>query len=185
MTSAPRTEPMPPTSGAAVHPPKVELFDLAAMTNTDPKGIVRPVDEYRVEPFGLYVARPLANHPTTRYLESWLLPSLNLRVTDWHYHPGHERDQDFYLDIAIVEPGPVIWRTIDHYLDIVVRTGRDLELLDLDELLAAMRTALLDQTEGQRALETAYHAVEKIAAAGYDLGRWLTQLGIHLTWNRR
>ncbi|MGH3493109.1 MAG: DUF402 domain-containing protein, partial [Sciscionella sp.] len=37
-----------------IHPPKVELFDIEAKTNTDPKGIVRAVREYRVTPHGLY-----------------------------------------------------------------------------------------------------------------------------------
>ena len=34
------------------------------------------------------------------YLESWLLPSLSLRVTVFHFNPGYERDQDFYLDVG-------------------------------------------------------------------------------------
>ncbi|MGZ4561457.1 MAG: hypothetical protein ACXVXJ_10915, partial [Mycobacteriaceae bacterium] len=39
-----------------MHPPKVETFDVAAGTNTDPKGIVRAVDTYEVHPWGLYMA---------------------------------------------------------------------------------------------------------------------------------
>ncbi|MGH3838428.1 MAG: DUF402 domain-containing protein, partial [Pseudonocardiaceae bacterium] len=64
-----------------IHPPKVELFDLDAMTNTDPKGVVRTVREYRVEPFGLYLARDVIDHPSICALESWLLPELGLRIT--------------------------------------------------------------------------------------------------------
>ena len=41
-----------------MHPPKHETFDLHARTNTDPKGIVRAVDDYIVHPWGLYLARP-------------------------------------------------------------------------------------------------------------------------------
>ncbi|MBO0841411.1 MAG: DUF402 domain-containing protein, partial [Sciscionella sp.] len=130
-----------------VHPPKVERFDVDAMTNTDPKGFVRAVDEYRVESFGLYVARPMVGHPTMRYLESWLLPELNLRVTDFWFRAGHERDQDFYLDVATIDTDTDTdtggaakrhWRSVDHYLDLVLRTGRDLDVLDTDELLAAL-----------------------------------------------
>lgn len=185
MTTRSALLPVPRVGDMPVHRPKVELFDLTAMTNTDPKGVVRPVERYRVEPFGLYMSRPVVDHPKIRHLESWLLPDLNLRVSDWYFHPGHERDQDFYLDIAIIEPGPAVWRATDHYLDIVLRTGRDLDLLDLDELLAAMAAAVLSPGDTQRALETAYHAVEMIAAAGYDLGRWLAELGIELTWQRK
>ena len=83
-----------------IHPPKVELFDLEAMTNTDPKGVVRAVREYRVEPFGLYVARDVIGHPSIRALESWLLPEMGLRITDWFYPPGHEWDDQFYVDVV-------------------------------------------------------------------------------------
>ena len=29
-----------------------------------------------------------------------------------------------------------MWRSVDHYLDILVRTGQETELLDVDELAA-------------------------------------------------
>ena len=106
-----------------IHPPKVELFDLDAMTNTDPKGIVRTVREYRVEPFGLYVARDVVDHPTIRALESWLLPEMGLRITDWFYPPGHEWDDHLYVDVVRIDVDGRCWRTEDHYLDLVVRTG--------------------------------------------------------------
>lgn len=57
-------------SAVDLHPPKVEVFDVAARTNTDPKGHVRSVGEYRVEPFGLYVAREVVDHPSIAALES-------------------------------------------------------------------------------------------------------------------
>jgi len=114
MTAGPYLLPQRPPAQAPdavdLHPPKVEYFDVPAMTNTDPKGFVREVEEYRVEPFGLYMARPVVGRAKVAYLESWLLPELGLRISDWHFQPGHERDQDFYLDIARIEPGPEVWR---------------------------------------------------------------------------
>lgn len=167
------------------HPPKVESFDLNAMTNTDPKGYVRAVDEYRIEPFGLYMARPMSDHPTVAYVESWLLPDLDLRVTDFRFHPGAERDQDFYLDIARIEPGERVWRSVDLYLDIVVRHGQGLEVLDGDELLAAVGAGLLDAPTAVRAMETSFEAVSGIASNGYDVRRWLLDRGVSATWLRR
>ena len=83
-----------------IHPPKHEKFDLVAGTNTDPKGIERAVDEYTVKPWGLYMARPTPGRAQFHYLESWLLPALGLRASIFHFNPGHERDQDFYLDVG-------------------------------------------------------------------------------------
>ena len=121
-----------------MHPPKQETFDLVAYTNTDPKGEVRDVDVYTVQPWGLYVARPTPGRAQFRYLESWLLPALGLRATVFHFNPGHERDQDFYLDVGDYTAGPRCWHSHDHYLDLVVRTGAGVELADTDELLTAV-----------------------------------------------
>ena len=133
-----------------IHPPKNETFDLVARTNTDPKGIVRAVDEYTLQPWGLYLARPTPGRAQFHYLESWLLPSLGLRATVFHFNPGHERDHDYYLDVGEYTPGPAAWRSEDHYLDIEVRTGVGAELADVDELLDAVRQRPAD-AGGRRA----------------------------------
>lgn len=174
----------PPADTAHIHPPKVELFDLVTMTNTDPKGVPRAVREYRVEPFGLYVARDVVDHPRIAAIESWLLPDLGLRATDCYFHPGHERDQDFYLDVVDIEAGQRSWRTEDHYLDLVVRTGRGAEVLDTDELLAAVAAGLLDRHAAERALQTAYRALDGLARHEHRLDRWLATLGAYPTWTR-
>lgn len=184
MTAA-SAHPAPPHLGpTAIHPPKVEHFDLYAMTNTDPKGFVRSVDEYRVEPFGLHLVRDVVDHPRIAAIESWLLHRLGLRVTDFFFHPGHERDQDFYLDVVTVQTGDRMWRTEDHYLDLVVRTGREVEVLDTDELLAAVTAGQLDHAVAQQALHTAFGAVDGLARHGYRLDRWLASLDVHPTWRR-
>ncbi|GAA2774348.1 DUF402 domain-containing protein [Saccharopolyspora taberi] len=168
--------------GLPVHPPKTEVFDLDAGTNTDPKGHVRAVDEYRVEPFGLYLARPLPGHPRLAYVESWLLPAVGLRVSRWRWHPGHESDLDYYLDVVDIDSTPARWSTVDLYLDIEVRTGREARLLDVDEFVIAAKADLLDTATAQRALETANAAVDGVARHGYDLPKWLLHKGIALTW---
>lgn len=165
-----------------VHPPKREIFDLAAATNTDPKGIVRTVDEYTVTPWGLYMARPAPGRAQFHYIESWLLPALGLRVTVFHFNPGFERDQDFYLDVGDYTSGPQRWHGEDHYLDLVLRTGRDVQLVDVDELLAAVASGLLSRDAGERAIRTAVDTVDALAGHGYDLHRWLSDVGMALTW---
>nr|WP_042188098.1 DUF402 domain-containing protein [Kibdelosporangium sp. MJ126-NF4] len=177
-----------------VHPPKVELFDVRAMENIDPKGFRRTVDEYRLEHFGLFMARKMDGHPKLAYIESWLLPELGLRVTHWHRHPGTPRGEDVYIDLVEVDPdfgtysnegssalGPV-WRMVDVYLDLHVYTGERLEVVDTDELLAALDARLIDAGTAQRALERTYRTVDGISAHGYDTDAWLRSLGIEMTW---
>jgi predicted RNA-binding protein associated with RNAse of E/G family len=167
-----------------IHPPKHEKFDLVARTNTDPKGIERAVDEYTVRPWGLYMARPTPGRAQFHYLESWLLPSLGLRASIFHFNPGHERDQDFYLDIGRYTVGPDVWQAEDHYLDIVVRTGRSADLDDVDELLTAVRHGLLTPEVGEVAVRSALDAVQGLSRNDYDLHRWLDTHGIDLSWRR-
>lgn len=162
-----------------LHPPKIELFDVAAMTNTDPKGFVRAVDRYETTDFGLYMARPLDGHPDIAYFRSWVLPEQGLRVSRWLPHPGMRLDHDVYIDIVDVEKGPV-WRTVDLYLDILVFDRESLRVEDTDEALEAITAGHLDRVTVQRAFERTFAAVDGIAAAGYEVEAWL---GLPLTWD--
>ncbi len=166
------------------HPPKVELFDLAAMTNTDPKGFVREVDEYRETAHGLYMAREVDGHRRIAYFESLLLPDLGLRVSKWRGRPGVDLGHDYYIDVVDITDGPV-WRTVDLYLDVLVRTGRDLRVEDSDELLAAFRARLIDLSAAQRAMERANRTVEGVAYAAYLVDDWLAEQGIAAPWQPR
>jgi predicted RNA-binding protein associated with RNAse of E/G family len=143
---------------------------------------VRAVDVYSVEPWGLYMARPAPGRAQFHYIESWLLPSLGLRATIFHFNPGHELDQDYYLDVGRYTPGAKAWHAEDHYLDLVVRTGKGVELLDVDELLTAVRHGLLTPETGEYAVQTAVSAIDGLSKHDYDLNRWLADSGMTLTW---
>ncbi|AOS62869.1 DUF402 domain-containing protein [Actinoalloteichus hymeniacidonis] len=163
-----------------IHPPKVETFDLEDMTNVDPKGIVRAVDHFEVHPFGLYLARQVVGHHRIAYLKSWLLPELGLRITDYDLHASATPDCDLYLDLVSITSEQNRWTTVDHYLDLLVWTGRGVTVVDSDELLAALAADLLDTGSAQLAMENTHRAVEGIAANGYDVFRWLSTVGIDI-----
>jgi predicted RNA-binding protein associated with RNAse of E/G family len=143
---------------------------------------VRAVDVYTVKPWGLYMARPTPGRQQFRYLESWLLPSLGLRATVFHFNPGYEQDHDYYLDIGDYTAGPTVWHSEDHYLDLLLRDGVGAELTDVDELLDAVRHGLLTPEVAEHAIQQAVGAVDGLARHGYDLGRWLGDRGMNLTW---
>lgn len=143
---------------------------------------MRAVDVYTVRPWGLYMARPTPGRDQFHYLESWLLPSLGLRATVFHFNPGYERDQNYYLDVGEYTPGPSVWRSEDHYLDLVIRTGTGTEVKDVDELLAAVQHRLLPEPVAERAIQRAVAAVDALASNGHDLDRWLSANGVELTW---
>lgn len=146
---------------------------------------MRAVDVYTVEPWGLYMARPAPGRAQFHYLESWLLPALNLRATVFHFNPGHERDQDYYLDIGLYTPGEAVWQAEDHYLDLMVRTSIGFDLADVDELLTAVRHRLLSAESAEQAIQTAVSTMDGLSRNDYDLDRWLAGHGITLTWRSR
>lgn len=143
---------------------------------------MRAVDVYTVKPWGLYMARPTPGRAQFHYLESWLLPSVGLRASVFHFNPGHEREQDFYLDVGRYIAEENTWHAEDHYLDLVLRTGVGVELCDVDELLTAVRHGLLTPEVGEQAVRTAADTVDGLARHGYDLHQWLAGHGLALNW---
>lgn len=170
---------------APVHPPKISTFDVPGMVNIDNKGCARPVDVYTETAFGLYMSRPIVNRPTAHWIETWLLPDLGIAVSDWSWNPGHERDQDFYLDIATITRDGEHYVLVDHYLDIVVRQHRSADVIDVDEYCEAVATGLIDTIAADAALQAAFRAVAGLAAHRHDLDAWLAGLGVTLTWRER
>ncbi|OIR41585.1 DUF402 domain-containing protein [Corynebacterium sp. NML140438] len=164
-----------------LHPVKQETFDTSSKINTDPKGFLRDVDVFTTTDFGLYMARG-ANHPRFGYLESWLLPSLGLRANIFHFREGIDVQQDFYFDVADIIEHDGVWQTRDLYVDLVSVTGRPIEVLDIDELAAATSAGLITAKEAERAMEVTLNAVEGITRHGDNAMRWLSALGIDLTW---
>ena len=79
-------------------------------------------------------------------------------------------------------PGPDVWRSEDHYLDIVVRTGTGAELADVDELLDAARLGLVTPEVAEQAVRRAVDTIDGLARNDYDLARWLAGHGMKLTW---
>jgi uncharacterized protein len=105
-----------------------------------------------------------------------------LRATIFHFSPGHERDHDYYLDVGEYTPGPAVWRSEDHYLDLEVRTNAGVDLADVDELLDAVRYGLLAPEVAEQAVRRAVHAVDGLARNDYDLNTWLAGEGMRLVW---
>lgn len=143
---------------------------------------MRAVDVFHVEVWGLYMARPTPGRAQFHYLESWLLPSLGLRASIFHFNPGHERDQDHYLDVGRFTPGGSTWTSEDHYLDLVVRSDSGVDLEDVDELLDATRLGLLSPEDAERAIGIAAAAIDGLARHSYRLNDWTASLGMPLTW---
>jgi predicted RNA-binding protein associated with RNAse of E/G family len=167
-----------------VHPPKVETFDVLARTNTDNKSFVRPVQTYRTAPFGLYMSRAIEARPNADWIESWLLPSLSLRISKWWWKPGFNQDYDYYLDIVDITREHQRWIATDLYLDITVQIHHASRLLDIDEFAAAVAARLLSPHLAVRALEVSHATMSALASHANNLDEWLATEGITLEWRQ-
>lgn len=163
-----------------MHPPKTQLFDPGARIQIDTKGLERPLDTLREHEWGLYLSRPIVGRESAWWIETWVLPELGWCLSDWYWRPGHERDQDLYIDIAEIERDGRLLRMTDLYLDLVVHRGRATDLLDADEFVAAVAEGLLDTRRAEYALERSHAALDGLARYGHDHEAWLASLGVEL-----
>lgn len=145
---------------------------------------MRAVDVYTAQPWGLYMARPTPGRAQFHYIESWLLPSLGLRATIFHFNPGHEKDQDFYLDVGEFTATADAWYAEDHYVDLVTHQGVGTDVLDVDELMSAVADGVLPVPKAHQAVMHTVAAVEGLTRNDHDLHRWLAGNGMDLTWRR-
>lgn len=165
------------------HPPKYEIFDVPAGTNTDNKGFVRPVQTYRRTDYGLYMSRT-ADHPRFHHLETWLLPDLGLRANIFHFVPDHRTGQRLYLDVGeFTWPDAADrWYAHDWYLDLVDVEHRPLELIDIDEIFEAHTAGFLTTAQCERAVQIATRALTGAARHG-GVQPWLdAEIGERMTW---
>ncbi|WP_442965826.1 DUF402 domain-containing protein [Pseudonocardia sp. HH130630-07] len=163
-----------------MHPPKIQTFDPESRAQFDTKGVRREIETLREEEWGLYLSRPIVARPGAWWVESWVVPDLGVCLSDWRWHPGHERDQDMYLDIASFTRDGRLIRMTDLYLDLVVRRGRETEVLDVDEFVAAVAEGLLAPGLAEYALERSHAVLDGLARHGHDHEAWLAAHGIEL-----
>ncbi|QFQ02766.1 hypothetical protein CUROG_07055 [Corynebacterium urogenitale] len=164
-----------------LHPIKQETFDLEAKINIDPKGFARPVDRFSITNGALYMARP-ADHERFHYMESWLIPTLDIRVTWFHFREGIAPTQELYVDVAIIDNSDEHkWSTRDLYVDVTTHRGGRIQVHDLDELGAALEAGYIGVEETNRAMKASQRILDGITLHG-SLQGWLSQEGYSLAW---
>lgn len=187
---------------ADLHKVKQETFDIARRINIDPKGYERSVDAYELSTAQsstttlrpvLYMRRPTPGHPRFHYLESWLVPHLDIRLNKFHFFDGIEPTQDLYIDIAFIEiddaTTPPTWRTRDLYVDVVTHTPgasthEKVQVLDLDELGEALLAGYISAEEARRALDSTQRLLDGLHEHGC-VADWLTAQGVNWNESRR
>ncbi|MGJ4103167.1 DUF402 domain-containing protein [Corynebacterium macclintockiae] len=206
---------------ADLHKVKQETFDIARSINIDPKGFERAVDAYELSSVQLaierpspeqpspehpspmlYMRRPTPGHPRFHYLESWLVPHLDIRLNKFHFFEGIEPTQDLYIDIAFIDiddaTTPATWRTRDLYVDVVTHlpeapsqeqsqlsskyapgtsSKTKVQVLDLDELGEALLAGYITAEDARRALDSTQRLLDGLHEHG-SVAEWLATQGV-------
>lgn len=107
-------------------------------------------------------------------------------MTDFHFTPGNEIDQDFYIDIMTFSRSrdETIWHTVDLYLDITCKAGDYTQVHDADEIALAAAAGVVTPVEAESALQTTFDTCIGLSSHGHDLGAWLRSHGYLLEWSR-
>lgn len=163
-----------------MHPPKTQTFDPGRGVQIDTKGTHREIATLREETWGLYLSRPVVARPNAWWIETWVLPELGVCLSDWRWRPGHERDQDVYVDVAAITREGRRLHMTDLYLDLVVRRGRGTDVIDVDEFVAAVAQGLVGTDLAEYALERSHAVLEGLVRHDHDHVAWLASLGIDL-----
>ena len=161
------------------HPVKTERHDTARRTHHTNTG-VRPVQLYREESHGLYVSRPFQQHPRIRHWQAHLLPLQHLVVCHYDFH--HQREHDFYFDVAVISAERGLWTVRDLYLDVVLHEGRGAVIVDTDELLAGHAAGFITTAELHLAVEVAHATLGALSAADFRLSTWARSHDLSLKW---
>ncbi|WP_293819862.1 DUF402 domain-containing protein, partial [uncultured Corynebacterium sp.] len=152
----------------------------------------------------LYMRRPTPSHPRFHYLESWLVPHLDIRLNKFHFFEGIEPAQDLYIDIAFIEiddaTTPAAWHTRDLYVDVVTHLpdspspelnqsssnyipgtspNAKAQVLDLDELGEALLAGYITAEEARRALDSTQRLLDGLHEHG-SVADWLATQGVQL-----
>lgn len=173
---------LPACPPAAAHPVKTERHDTDAMTHHTNTGL-RHVHTYREHANGLFVARRFDRHPRIRHWQAHLIPALGVQLCRYDFYQA--REHDYYIDIATISR-PVgkaaVWEVRDHYLDVIVHEGATAELVDADELAAALAAGFISESEARRAYATADAVLDGLRVARYHVADWLKAEGVRVDW---
>lgn len=168
-----------------MHTPTVSTFDLNKMQRlrvSSAKRVGYPLDTYRLEPFGLYF-RIRSDVNDWQVMRSFVLPSLNLQVTQFTWQEGKPYDYDYYIDIIRVVSTGKRWVVRDLYLDILVYEGQKASVIDTDEYLEAISEGKLEQSEAEHALAVSHDTLNALGEHAYQLETYLQTQDIKLEWS--
>ncbi|WP_018683629.1 DUF402 domain-containing protein [Actinokineospora enzanensis] len=168
--------------GTAITPQLTDVVDTVTAVRSYSSGMTRTLRTCQVERWGLRTESPTPEDPFYDAEVTWLLPELNLRLTQPKPRSRHARGGPSVLTAVRVVRDGRTWRTTDLLLGLAATTGTTARIVRSEEFAAAVAGRVLRVGDADLALCTVHRTLEELSRFRHDLSSWLAYKHIFEVW---
>ncbi|MFC5287884.1 DUF402 domain-containing protein [Actinokineospora guangxiensis] len=168
--------------GTAITPQLVDTVDTVTAVRSYSSGTSRGLRVCQVERWGLRTECPTPEDPFADSEVTWLLPELNLRLTQQRPRSRHARTGPSVLTAVRVRTDGRVWRTTDLLLGLAAPGGTTARIVRSEEFAAAVAGRVLRTGDADLALCTVHKTLEELSRFRHDLSAWLAYKRIFEVW---
>jgi uncharacterized protein len=168
--------------GTAITPQLVDVVDTFTSSRTYSSGTTRHLRTCQVERWGLRTECPTPEDPFCDSEVTWLLPTLNLRLTYQRPRSRHAKAGPSVLTAVRATSDGRYWRTTDLLLGLESPTGTRARIVRAEEFAAAVAGRVIRVGDADLAMCTVHKTLEEFSHFRHDLSGWLAYKHIFDVW---
>lgn len=168
--------------GTAITPQLVDSVDTVTAVRSYSSGTARGLRVCQIERWGLRLECPTPEDPFADSEITWLLPELNLRLTQQRPRSRHARPGPSVLTAVRVRIDGRLWQTTDLLLGLAAPGGSVARIVRSEEFAAAVAGHVLRVGDADLALCTVHKTLEELSRVRHDLSAWLAYKRVFEVW---
>jgi uncharacterized protein len=168
--------------GTAITPQLVDVVDTFTSSRTYSSGTTRHLRACQVERWGLRTECPTPGDPFHDSEVTWLLPTLNLRLTHQRPRSRHAKAGPSVLTAVRATSDGRYWRTTDLLLGLEAPAGKRARIARSEEFAAAVAGRVIRVGDADLAMCTVHKTLEEFSHFRHDLSAWLAYKHIFDVW---
>lgn len=168
--------------GTAITPQLVDVVDTFTSSRTYSSGTTRHLRACQVERWGLRTECPTPEDPFHDSEVTWLLPTLNLRLTYQRSRSRHAKAGPSVLTAVRATSDGRYWRTTDLLLGLEAPPGTRARIVQSEEFAAAVGGQVIRVGDADLAMCTVHKTLEEFSHFRHDLSAWLAYKHIFDVW---
>ncbi|PWW52225.1 hypothetical protein DFQ13_11817 [Actinokineospora spheciospongiae] len=168
--------------GTVITPQLVDIVDTATAVRSFSSGTAHGLRVCQVERWGLRMEYTTPDDPFSDTEITWLLPDLNLRLTQQKPRSRHAKGGPSVLTAVRVLRDGRYWRTTDLLLGLAAPGGTTARIVRSEEFAAAVGGQVLRVGDADLAMCTVHKTLEELSRVRHDLSSWLAHKHIFEVW---